>query len=120
MNYFPRSSALFLATLAVCAVTASADDLIPIKVTNDNTENIYVSLYDMNTTPPSRLLAHELINGFASVPISVSADSSGNAHVYWTAVTADPTMRKCGRKDKPRLSSDASVHVYAKSDCPSQ
>jgi hypothetical protein len=120
MNHVPRQSAWLLTALSVCAISASADDLVAIKVTNDNTENIYVSLYDMNTTPPSRLLAHEQINGFASIPISVSADASGNAHVYWTAVTADPTMRKCGRKDKPGLPSDASVHVYAKSDCPSK
>jgi hypothetical protein len=45
---------------------------------------------------------------------------SAPAHVYWTAVSADPSQRKCGRKDKPGLTTDASVHVYAKSECPAR
>jgi len=99
---------------------AFADDNVPITVTNDNTDAVIVSLYDMNTTPRSKLLSHQRINGFASIPISVTAGADGTAHVYWTAVTADPSMHKCGRKDKPGLQSDASVHVYAKSDCPAK
>jgi len=104
--------------LGPMAIEAQAPDKVPIKVLNDNTDDVFVSLYDLNTLPRTKLLSHQRINGFASIPIAVSADSSGNAHVYWTARSADPNFRKCGRKDKPGLSSDASVHVYAKSDCP--
>ncbi len=113
-----------LALLCLCGVDAMADEIggttddkVSITVTNDNTDDVFVSLYDANTRPRSKLLSHQRINGFASIPISVSADASGNGHVYWTAVTADPSMRKCGRRDKPGLTNDASVHVYAKADC---
>jgi hypothetical protein len=99
---------------------ALADDSVPITVTNDNTDDVIISLYDINTTPRSKLLSHQRINGFASIPLSVTAGADGTGHVYWTAVTADPGTRKCGRKDKPGLQSDASVHVYAKSDCPAK
>lgn len=97
-----------------------ADDKVAIQVTNDNTNDVIVSLYDLNTTPRTKLLSHQRINGFASIPISVSAGSDGSGHVYWTAVSADPATRRCGRKDKPGLAVDASVHVYAKAECPAR
>jgi hypothetical protein len=106
------------ALLGLYGAGAVADDKVAITVTNDNTDDVIVSLYDMNTRPRSKLLSHQRLSGFSHIPISVSADASGNAHVYWTAVTADSAMHKCGRKDKPGLATDASVHVYAKSDCP--
>jgi hypothetical protein len=99
---------------------ARADDKVAIQVTNDNTDDVIVSLYDMNTTPRSKLLSHQRINGFASIPIAVTAGADGNGHVYWTAVSAKSGARQCGRKDKPGLAADASVHVYAKADCPAR
>jgi len=109
-------------TVMLClrSVAAMAADTVPIRVTNDGTDAIIVSLYDMNTNPRGKLLSHQTINGFASIPIAVSPDADGNGHVYWRAVTADRDMRQCGRKDKPGLAKDATVHVYAKSDCPSK
>jgi hypothetical protein len=108
------------ALLCLGGVSAMADDTVPIKVTNNGTDDVIVSLYDMNTNPRSKLLSHQRISGFASIPISVSPGADGTAHVFWTAVTADPSMRKCGRKDKSGLANDASVHVYAKSACPTR
>lgn len=113
-------------TLAASAMScfygpaAEAADTLPITVTNDNPDDVIVSLYDMNTKPRSKMLSRQRISGFASIPISVTPDADGNGHVYWTAISADPEHRKCGRKDRPGLATDTSVHVYAKSDCPSQ
>jgi hypothetical protein len=99
---------------------ARADDNFPITITNDNTDDVIVSLYDLNTTPRSKRLSHQRINGFASIPISVTAGPDGTGHVSWKAVSVDPAIHKCGRKDRPGLQPGASVHVYAKSDCPAQ
>ena len=103
--------------LCLGGVNAMADDKIAITIVNNGTDDVIVTLHDMNTNPHSKLLSHQRINGFASIPISVSADPAGNGHVRWTAVTADPALHRCGRKDKPGLANDAAVHVYAKSDC---
>ena len=119
MLYFSRPRALIpLGLLCLSAFGALADDSLPITVTNNDADSVFVSLYDMNTRPRSTLLSHEKISGFASIPIRVSADASGYGHVYWTAVAADSMRHKCSRKDRPGLNSDASVHVYARSDCP--
>jgi hypothetical protein len=106
--------------LTFAGAGAYADDKVAIKVTNDNNDDVIVSLFDMNTTPRTKLLSHQRINGFASIPISVTADANGTAHVYWKARSSGSDSPKCGAKDKPGLSADASVHVYAKSDCPSK
>jgi hypothetical protein len=106
------------ATLLLQSAAARADDKVAITLTNDNTDGVYVTVYDMNTSPPSKLLSHQEIEGFASVPLSIAADASGNGHLRWSAVAADPQARKCGRKDRPGLRSDASVHVFANSRCP--
>jgi hypothetical protein len=107
-----------LALLCLSGVGAIADDdRVPITIVNDNTDDVIVTLRDMNTNPRSRLLSHQRLNGFASIPISVSPDADGNGHVYWSAVTADPALHRCGHRDRPGLANDASVHVYAKSEC---
>jgi hypothetical protein len=106
--------------LTFAGAGAFADDKVPITVTNDNNDDVIVSLFDMNTTPRTKLLSHQRINGFASVPIAVTADANGNGHVYWKARSSGSDTPKCGAKDKPGLSTDASVHVYAKSACASK
>ncbi len=121
MGILNRHRALMtLAGLLLAGMNLRAADKVGITLINDGTDDIYVTLYDMNTHPRSKLLAHQLISGFASVPISVTADSQGNGHVYWTAATAGADVRQCGNKDKASLRSEASVHVYARSNCPAR
>jgi hypothetical protein len=102
----------------VCGAGALADGDVAITITNDNTDDVVVSVYDMNTTPKSKLLSQQRISGFASIPMSVTSGDDGTAHIFWRAVTASSDPRQCGEKDRPGLATGASVHVYAKSDCP--
>ena len=106
------------ALLCLNGAAARASDKISITITNDGTDDVIVTVRDMNTTPHSKLLSRARISGFASIPLFVTADASGKGHVAWSASTADPAIHKCGRKDKRGLDNFASVHVYAKSDCP--
>jgi hypothetical protein len=90
---------------------------IDVKITNDGTEDIVVTVYDTSTEPNAIVLSHERINGFTSVPISLAADEAGRANLSWTAITADSTARKCGHETKAGLIDSASVNVHADSDC---
>lgn len=101
-----------------CGAVAFAQDKLSITITNDDTDEVIVTVRDLNTSPPSTLLSRSRIGGFASMPIFVVADASGHGHVAWTAVTTDPARRRCGRKERRRLANFAAVHVYARSDCP--
>ena len=106
-----------LACLSMTCAAAHAGDMVTISITNNDTDDILVTVYDMNTRPHGKVLDGQKINGFASVPISVAAGAGGTGHVYWRATTLDPDMPRCGHRDKAGLSNDDSVHVFAHSQC---
>ncbi len=98
------------------AGTVLADDGIDVKITNDGTEDIVVTVYDMNASPRKVVLRNARINGFTSVPISVIADATGRAKVSWTATSVDPVSPKCGHAAAV-VENAASVNVHADSTC---
>jgi hypothetical protein len=93
-----------------------ADEGVDVKITNDGTEDIVVTVYDMNTKPSRVVLINARINGFTSVPISVVADAAGKANVSWTATSTDPTFPKCGHA-AVMVDNAGSVSVHADSTC---
>jgi hypothetical protein len=90
---------------------------VDVRITNDGTDDIVVTVYDTTTEPRHVVLANERINGFTTIPISLVADEGGRANLSWTAVTADPNGRKCGHESNSGLTDSASVHVHADSAC---
>jgi hypothetical protein len=90
---------------------------LTITVRNDTTDNLILTIYDRNTRPPQKVLSGTVVLGSASIPVSISADSSGHGHLSWTAITVDPDMRMCGHSDKPHLNDGDTVHVQANGDC---
>ena len=91
-----------------------------ITLSNDGTNNLYVTVYDMNAQPPLKVLVNATINGNASITVSLSPDSSNQGHLSWTATTVDRDMRACGRGDSGELSDGDSVSISADSDCSGQ
>jgi hypothetical protein len=98
------------------AGTALGGEGIQVKITNDGTEDVMVTVYDMNTRPQKMVLTNARINGFTSVPISLVGDASGKANLSWTATSTDPASRKCGH-GQTAASNDESVTVHADSTC---
>jgi Na+(H+)/acetate symporter ActP len=97
--------------------SALADDGVPLKITNDGTTDIVVTVYDLNASPRRVVVAAQRINGFATVPISVTAGADGMGNVAWTATTVDGVGRLCGRADRQNLANDTEVHVHADAPC---
>jgi hypothetical protein len=110
-------SVTILALMLLATTAAVADDTVAIKIYNDGSDAVVVTVYDMNAQPPGAVLASERINGFAWIPVSVTAGAVGRGHVQWTARTADAGSRKCGHQDTRRLENDDSVRVFANSSC---
>jgi hypothetical protein len=106
-----------IAALLLATTPAFPDDGVPIKITNDGTSDILVTVYDMSTTPKRVVVAGQRINGFSSVPISVTAGADGMGHVAWVARSADPSNRLCGQENDIRINNDESVHVHADQQC---
>jgi hypothetical protein len=106
-----------LPLLLVSAAAVGGLNGVDVTITNDGTEDVVVTVYDTSTHPNSVVLAHERINGFTRIPVSLSPDDNGQGNLAWTAVSADPASRRCGHAAKQGLSDSASVHVHADSEC---
>jgi hypothetical protein len=108
---------LILALAFLTAGTALGGEGVQLKITNDGTQDIVVTVYDMNANPQRILLQNARINGFTSVLISAIADATGRANLSWTATSTDATSKMCGHGDALGLSDDSVVSVRAESSC---
>jgi hypothetical protein len=108
---------LILGLPFLMAGTALGGEGVQVKITNDGTQDIVVTVYDMNANPRRILLQNARINGFTSVPISAIADSTGRANLSWTATSTDATSRLCGHADTLGISDASAVSVQAQSSC---
>ena len=109
---------LSLSLMAMLPTTAAlADDTVTIRIYNDDADDMVVTVYDMNAQPPGAVLASQRINGFAWIPVSVTAGAVGNGHIMWIARTAGANFHRCGRQEMRGLVNDDSVRVFADSKC---
>jgi hypothetical protein len=112
-----RALACCAVPLLLFAMPALADDGIALNISNDGIDDIFVTVYDMNTQPYTAVLQHERISGFTKVPIFASVDAMGRANVSWTAISVDDSARQFGHGAKVGLEADALVSVHANSAC---
>jgi hypothetical protein len=95
-------------------------DGVNISVTNNTTDDLRVTVYDLNTHPAQKVLMKDVINGFATLLISITPDESGHGHLSWKATTVGGgSMRRCGRHDNAGLKNGDDVHIYANAECDS-
>ena len=104
-------------TTMLLTTAARADDTVSIRIYNDGADNMVVTVYDMNAQPPGAVLASQRINGFAWIPVSVTAGAVGNGHIMWIARTASASFHRCGHQEMRGLANDDSVEVFADSKC---
>jgi hypothetical protein len=108
--------AFILASLPLfLAGTAFGGEGVQVKITNGDTQDIVVTVYDMNVNPQKIVLQNARINGFTSVPISAIRDANGRANLSWTATSTDSASPRCGHDNTLGLSNDSSVSVHADS-----
>jgi hypothetical protein len=96
--------------------TALGGEGVEVRITNDGTTDVLVTVYDLNTSPKRVVLTNARINGFTSVPVSLVGDASGKAKLSWTATSADSASPKCDHEDAVAGNTD-SVKVHADSSC---
>jgi hypothetical protein len=113
-----RIPAAAVAAMLLAGGSALGGDGVTVRVLNDTPDPLTVTIYDRNAQPPQPVVSGEVINGNASISVSVTADASGRGHLSWTATTGDRDMRRCGHRDKPALNDGDTIHVHANSRCP--
>lgn len=109
--------AMILVVPLLMAGAALGGEGVQVNITNDGTQDIVVTVYDMNAHPKRVLLQNARINGFTSVPVFAIADATGRANLAWTATSADQTSTKCGHADTRGIGNDAAVNVHVDSSC---
>ncbi len=112
-----KAALLMLGLPLLSAGPALAGEGVQVKITNDGTQDVVVTVYDMNVQPRRIVLQNAHINGFTSVPISAIGDETGRANLYWTATSTDGTSTKCGSDNTLGLGNDSAVNVHADSSC---
>jgi hypothetical protein len=117
MRTMRRPVTLLGFALMLLTATAAIGDTLTIKVLNDGADAIVATVYDMNAQPPGAIIVDQRIEGFAWIPVSVTAGAAGNGHVRWIARTAGASFRRCGHRERRGLANDATVHVSANSEC---
>ena len=114
-----RQIALAAALVVAASPLAQADGALDITLHNNTSDALRVTLVDLNAQPAQRVVTGDVINGFASLQLSVTPDASGRGHVAWTAHTiGSGSQRRCGRRDRPGLADGADVKVHANTACP--
>jgi hypothetical protein len=108
---------LGLALMLLGTGTSFGDDSVDVRVYNDSAEEIAVTLYDMNATPPEPVLVREIIYGFAWSPASLTPGRDGNGHVKWSAETTGTSFHRCGHRERRKVTSDAVIRVFADLSC---
>jgi hypothetical protein len=117
---------IFIRLLLGCAVfalahsPATAGGSVTVHILNDTVDSLIVSLYDRNLGRRLPVLSGQVINGNASISISITVNASGQGHLSWTAATVDADMRRCGRHDNPGLNDGDTVRVHAGARCPAR
>jgi hypothetical protein len=106
---------LLLTMLA--SATAFGEDMVAIRISDDGTDDIVATVYDLDAKPPVAVVVRRRINGFAWIPASVTAGATGTGHVRWTATSAEARWYRCGHNDKRGLGNDDSVRVFSDSPC---
>jgi hypothetical protein len=109
-------AALVLAALPLVGAAFGGEG-VQVRITNDGTQDVVVTVYDMNAQPQRILLQNARINGFTSVPVSAIGDAAGRANLSWTATSTDAASPKCGHDSTTGVSNDAAVNVHADSSC---
>ncbi len=104
--------------LTLLGTTATfGDDTVDVRVYNDTAEEIVVTVYDMNATPPEPVLIRQIIYGFAWFPASLTPGIEGDGHVRWSAETTGTSFHRCWHRESRGLTNDATLRVFTDSRC---
>lgn len=118
MNLIARRSFAFGALpLLLFTVPALGGDGVSLNIVNDGIEDIFVTVFDINTRPYTAVLEHERINGFTNVKIIATADATGRANLSWSAISVDDRAQECGHEVSFELEGAAIVSVHVGSQC---
>jgi hypothetical protein len=110
-------AAVAYALLAFGSLSASGGSGMTVAIDNDTSNDLLVTVYDLNTRSVQKILSSERISSFASISVTLNPDEAGRGRLSWSATGTDASSRACGHIDSIALNDGDTVHVYANSPC---
>jgi hypothetical protein len=98
-------------------VMALVADGVQVKISNETTQDLIVTVYDLSAQPQKVLLQNSHINGFTSVVVNAIGDATGRANLSWSATNSDALSPKCGHGEVRGLANNSTTTVQADSTC---
>jgi hypothetical protein len=83
-----------------------------ITVSNDDTADLFVSLWDLNTATDAQIMDNQRLNENSSQSINIAEDGNGKGRVRWEATPADD-RRISKRADQDDITAFDTVLVSA-------
>ena len=117
MDSMNRPVGILCLLALLLSAAAVADDPLTVRIYNDGADDIVVSIYDMNAQPTRAPIATQRINGFAWIPVYLTAGAAGRGDLRVIARTADRGFRKCGYQEERGVANDSAVYISADSSC---
>jgi hypothetical protein len=108
---------LGVSLILLAGAEAVADDPVMIRIYNDDADPIDLSVYDLNTQPPDAAIVNQRVNGFAWIPLAMTAGAVGKGHLKWIARTVDSSFHRCGSQEVRGVANNSFVYVFADSSC---
>jgi hypothetical protein len=113
----PFLSPLLLCGCLLLLIPVAYADTITVRVQNADTQDLFVTAYDMNTQNHDPVLSGVRINEGNYNDVSVTADGDGHGHITWVATRASQSNPGCGQGDSNGLSNLDRVDVVATGPC---
>lgn len=110
-------SQLLLCGCLILLIPVAYADTITVRIQNADTEDLFVTAYDMNTQNHNPVLSGARMNAGNYSDISVTADGDGHGHISWVATRASQSNPGCGQGDSNGLSNLDRVDVVANGPC---
>jgi hypothetical protein len=112
---FNRSISYGVAMAMLTIMAYARADEITISVSNDDAQDLFVTVVDLNTANASAVLSDHRLNQGTSIAVRVQSDGNDRAHISWQARRTDSSG--CGRKEVSDVANLDTITVDAQNGC---
>lgn len=86
--------------------------MITITLENTDQGDLFVTVTDLNQSPPNQVLTRQRINEGDDCPVDIQEDGHGNGQITWMAQRADDIGKSAQRTVRPGAGDTVEVTTF--------
>jgi hypothetical protein len=86
--------------------------MITITLENTDQDDLFVSVTDLNQSPPKQVLTRQRINQGDDSPVDIQEDGHGNGRITWQAERANAPNKSAQRTVSPSAGDTVDVTTF--------